>query len=46
VAYIWRGTEFEERNIEVGRKSGDRIMVATGLNAGEQVALKDPSVKE
>jgi HlyD family secretion protein len=46
VAYVWRGTEFEERDIEVGRKSGDRIMVASGLNAGEQVALKDPSVKE
>ncbi len=46
VAYVWRGTEFEERDIEVGRKSGDRILVAKGLNAGEQVALKDPSVKE
>ncbi len=46
VAYVWRGTEFEEHNIEVGRKSGDRILVAKGLNAGEQVALKDPSVKE
>jgi len=46
VAYIWRGTEFEERNIEVGRKSGDRIMVASGVSAGDQVALRDPSVKE
>jgi len=46
VAYVWRGTEFEERNIEVGRKSGDRIMVAKGVNAGEQIALKDPTVKE
>jgi HlyD family secretion protein len=46
VAYVWRGTEFEERNIEVGRKSGDRIMVARGVNAGEQVALRDPSAKE
>jgi HlyD family secretion protein len=46
VAYVWRGTEFEERNIEVGRKSGDRIMVARGVNAGEQVALRDPTAKE
>jgi len=46
VAYVWRGTEFEERNIEVARKSGDRIMVASGVDAGEQVALRDPSVKE
>src|SRR5271165_6183785 len=46
VVYVWRGTDFEERNIEVGRKSGDRIMVAKGVNAGEQIALKDPTVKE
>jgi HlyD family secretion protein len=46
VAYVWRGTEFEERAIEVGRKSGDKIMVARGVNAGEQVALKDPTAKE
>jgi RND family efflux transporter MFP subunit len=46
VAYVWRGTQFEERAIEVGRRSGDRIMVAKGVNAGEQVALKDPTSKE
>jgi multidrug efflux pump subunit AcrA (membrane-fusion protein) len=46
VTYVWRGTQFEERTIEVGRRSGDRILVAKGLKPGEQVALKDPSVKE
>ncbi len=46
VAYVWRGTEFEERAIEVGRKSGDKIMVAKGVRAGEQVALRDPTAKE
>src|ERR1017187_2467638 len=46
VAYVWRGTQFEERAIEVGRRSGDRIMVAKGVIAGEQVALKDPTSKE
>ncbi len=46
VAYVWRGTEFEERAIEVGRKSGDKIMVAKGVSAGEQVALRDPTAKE
>ena len=46
VAYIWRGTKFEERAIEVGRRSGDRIMVAKGVSPGEQVALKDPTLKE
>jgi RND family efflux transporter MFP subunit len=46
VAYVWKGTQFEERAIEVGRKSGDKIMVAKGVGVGEQVALKDPTVKE
>ena len=46
LAYVWRGGEFEERNIEIGRRSGDKIMVARGVSAGEQVALRDPTVKE
>ncbi|MGD1080990.1 MAG: efflux RND transporter periplasmic adaptor subunit [Candidatus Sulfotelmatobacter sp.] len=46
VAYVWRGTQFEERAIDVGRRSGDKIMVAKGVNPGEQVALKDPTLKE
>jgi len=46
VAYVWQGTEFEERAIEVARKSGDKIMVARGVSAGEQVALRDPTAKE
>ncbi len=46
VAYVWRGTEFEERAIEVARKSGDKIMVAKGVSAGEQLALRDPTAKE
>ncbi len=46
LAYVWRGTQFEERAIEIGRRSGDRIMVAKGVSPGEQVALKDPTLKE
>ncbi len=46
VAYVWQGGQFEEREIDVGRRSGDKIMVAKGVRAGEQVALKDPTVKE
>jgi HlyD family secretion protein len=46
VAYVWRGTQFEERAIDVGRRSGDRIMIAKGITAGDQVALKDPTAKE
>lgn len=46
VAYVWRGTQFEERAIDVARRSGDKIMVARGVSAGEQVALRDPTAKE
>jgi RND family efflux transporter MFP subunit len=46
VAYVWRGTQFEERTIAVGRRSGDKILVAKGVSPGEQVALKDPTLKE
>jgi RND family efflux transporter MFP subunit len=46
VAYVWKGSKFQERVIEVGRRSRDRILVAKGLSAGDRVALKDPLVKE
>ena len=46
VAYVWQGTQFEERTVEVSRRSGEKVMIAKGLKAGEQVALKDPTVKE
>ena len=46
VAYVWQGSRFQERVIEVERRSRDRILVAKGLSAGDRVALKDPTVKE
>jgi HlyD family secretion protein len=46
VTYVWRGTQFEERAVEVGRKSGDKVLIASGLHGGEQVALRDPVAKE
>ena len=45
-AYVWQGTQFEPRVVEVGRRSGDRVLVARGLQRGERVALEDPSPKE
>jgi len=43
VAYVWDGSKFQERPIEVGRRSGDRVLVVKGLKPEERVALKDPS---
>jgi multidrug efflux pump subunit AcrA (membrane-fusion protein) len=46
LAYVWRRGQFEERTIEIGRRSGDKILVAKGVSPGEQVALRDPTTKE
>jgi HlyD family secretion protein len=46
LAYVWAGSRFQERVIEVGRRSGDRILVEKGLRPGDRVALKDPLAKE
>jgi len=46
VAYVWTGSKFQERVIEVGRRSGDRILVVKGLHPDDQVALADPIAKE
>jgi HlyD family secretion protein len=46
VAYIWAGSKFEERAIEIGQRSGDRILVVNGLRPDDRVALADPTAKE
>jgi RND family efflux transporter MFP subunit len=43
VAYVARGSRFQERPIEVGRRTREQVAVAKGLAAGERVALKDPT---
>lgn len=45
-AYLWAGSQFEERQVEVGRHSGDKVLITKGLDAGDQVALRDPTAKE
>jgi HlyD family secretion protein len=46
VAYVWNGSAFQERAIQIERRSRDRILVASGLREGDQVALEDPAGKE
>jgi HlyD family secretion protein len=46
VVYVWRSGEFEETPIQVGRKSGDKILVAKGVGPGDKLALRDPTAKE
>lgn len=46
VAYVWSGSKFQERVIEIGRRSGDRLLVAKGLSPDDRVALADPTGKQ
>jgi HlyD family secretion protein len=43
VIYLKKGSKFEETAVDVARRSGDEVLVAKGLQPGEQVALKDPT---
>jgi HlyD family secretion protein len=46
VAYVWEGSKFRERTIEIGRRNGDRILVVRGLLPDDRIALSDPTIKE
>ena len=46
VAYVRRGSKFEETSVEVLRRSGDEALIGKGLQPGEQLALKDPTLTE
>jgi HlyD family secretion protein len=46
VAYVWDGSRFEERTIQIERRSHDRALISSGLRAGDLVALQDPTVKQ
>jgi len=43
VAYVRRGSKFEETLVEVTRQSGEEALIAKGLHPGERLALKDPT---
>jgi RND family efflux transporter MFP subunit len=44
LAYVWGGSKFRTQLIEVSRRSGDRILVAKGLQTGDRIALQDPTI--
>src|SRR6266481_2926080 len=46
VAFVRRGSKFEETAVEVLRRSGDEALVAKGLQPGQQLALKDPTLTD
>ncbi|PYT74753.1 MAG: hypothetical protein DMG39_01950 [Acidobacteria bacterium] len=44
VAYVQRGSKFEETPVEVSRRSTEEVLLARGLQPGERVAVKDPTL--
>jgi len=46
VVYVRNGSGFRERQIEVGKRSKTQVLVAKGLEVGEQVSLRDPTIEE
>jgi len=41
---VRRGSKFEETVVEVSKQSGDEALIAKGLQPGEHLALKDPTI--
>jgi HlyD family secretion protein len=46
VAYVLRGSKFEERPVEIARRGEGQLLVDSGLSPGERVALKDLTEKQ
>ncbi len=42
--YVLRGARFEERAVEIGRRSASEMLVRAGLKPGDRIALKDPTL--
>jgi HlyD family secretion protein len=43
IVYVLRGAHFEERNVQVTRRSKSQLLISGGLRVGERIALKDPT---
>jgi HlyD family secretion protein len=46
VVYIWTKDGYRERVINLARRGGSQVMIASGLKTGERIATKDPTIKE
>lgn len=46
LVYVFARGKFEERVIQTGRRGNGQTVVMKGLQAGERVALQDPTLKE
>jgi len=46
VVYVRHSSKFEERPVDVARQNGNEALIAKGAEAGEQLALKDPTLAQ
>lgn len=46
VAFVLRGSKFEQRPIQVGQRGNGMVVVTAGLTPGERVATVDPAATE
>ncbi len=44
IVYVQKGKSFVVREIKVGKRNDDNVVVTSGLQEGEIVALEDPLV--
>jgi multidrug efflux pump subunit AcrA (membrane-fusion protein) len=44
IAYVKNGSGFDETSVELGEKSENYVVVTKGLNADDEVALRDPNL--
>ncbi len=44
VAYVLTNGSYQERKLEIARRSSGQVLIAAGLKKGERVALKDPTL--
>jgi len=42
--FVKNGSSFDEREVEIGEKSENYVVIKKGLEAGEEVALRDPTI--
>ena len=44
IAYVLQGSKFKASTIGVARSGGGQVLIASGLQPGQRVALQDPSI--
>lgn len=44
IVYLKNGSSYDETEVTVGEKSEDYVVISSGLNEGDVVALRDPNI--